>query len=81
MKELDCIFIVYGKTVNNDFSNIKSLKTKVIPNIGDTIVAFGERLKVIDRYIDYTQVEKYDLDDPGRGGEGCYIFVEKKLKF
>lgn len=76
MKELDCIFIVYGKTANHDFSNIKSLNTKVIPNIGDTIVAFGERLKVIDRYIDYTQVEIYDLDDPGRGGEYCYVMVK-----
>lgn len=54
MKELDCIFIVYGKTVNSDFSNIKVLKTKVIPNIGDTICVFGERLKVINRLIDYT---------------------------
>lgn len=77
MKELDCIFLVYGTSVNSDFSNIKSLKTKVIPNINDTIVAFGKRLKVIDRYIDYTQVEKYnDLDDSGRGGECVYLFVK-----
>ena len=76
MKELDCIFLVYGTSVNSDFSNIKSLKTKVIPNIGDTIVVFGKRLKVIDRCFDYTQVEKYDIDDSGRGGECVYLFVK-----
>lgn len=81
MKELEHIFIIYGKTANNDFSNIRSVTTKVIPNIGDTICVFGERLKVINRLIDYTQVEKYtELDHPDRGGESVYVFVEKMLR-
>lgn len=74
---LKCFFIVYGKHINNNFDNVKSISTRVIPNIGETIIAFDGRLKVNDKVITYKHVENYELDDPNRGGEMVYVFVDK----
>ena len=75
MKELDCIFVVFGE-MKADFSNIKSIETKVIPNIGESIVVNKQRWKVTDKVINYRNVENYSYEDEGRGGELCYIFVK-----
>lgn len=80
MKELDCIFIVFGSKCNEDWSNYRSLATKVIPNIGDEIRIDSKWWKVIRKMIDYTQVDCYtEIDDPGRGGEIVTIFVEQQF--
>lgn len=36
--KVNCIFVVFGNTLAEDFSNMKSISTRIIPNIGDTIV-------------------------------------------
>jgi hypothetical protein len=38
MKNLNCIFIVFGKQINKEFDNLKTINTKVIPNVGDILV-------------------------------------------
>jgi hypothetical protein len=70
------IFIVFGNKANSDFSNIRSLATKVIPQVGDKIYFDKKHLKVTGRMINYSQVEDYDLGDADRGSEMIYIFVE-----
>jgi hypothetical protein len=70
------IFIVFGNKANSDLSNIKSLSTKVIPQVGDNIYFDKKHLTVTGRMINYSQVEDYDLGDPDRGSEMIYIFVE-----
>lgn len=73
---MNVIFIVFGNKANSDLSNIRSLATKVIPQVGDKIYFDKKHLKVTGRMIDYSQVEDYDLDNPHRGSEIIYIFVE-----
>lgn len=72
----NCIFIVIGDQVNEYFSNVKSITTKVVPNIGESIV-FGKRTyRVRDKKISYTSVEDFDdIDDINRGKEVIWIFV------
>ena len=77
MKYLDNIFIVFGKEMKEDFSNIKTINTRIIPNTGDNIALKDGIYKVLSRTIDYRQVQDYTKDDSGRGGEYIYIFVEK----
>lgn len=73
---MDSIFIVFGKEIKKDFSNVQVLKTKQIPNIGECFAIKGGVFRVIDKMIDYRQVEDYDIDkDDGRGGEIIYIYV------
>ena len=71
----NCIFIVFGKEVNNNLSNVKSIATKVVPNIGETITMQRELYRVIDKNINYSSVEDYDIDEEGRGKETIWIFV------
>ena len=70
-----CIFIVFGGKIEKDFSNVKSIDTKVVPNIGDEIALKSGWYKVKRKLINYTQVEEYDLDSSERGGESIYIFI------
>lgn len=75
---MDSIFIVFGNNVNSDFSNVKSLTTRIIPNKDEKFVFDRKKYLVIDKIIDYTQVEHYNnIDDPERGQEIIYIFVER----
>lgn len=79
IKTVDGYFLVLGNSVNKDYSNIKVIKTTVIPNVGD-IIAFKNKVvrKVTGKMINYTQVEDYnELDDPDRGCEMIHIFTEK----
>lgn len=76
MKELNCIFIVFGTKIDKDLSNVRSINTTIIPIVGDCIFAFGKSREVIGRMIDYRNVEDYRLDDEGRGGEYVYIYVK-----
>ena len=69
------IFIVFGEEVAKDFSNIKSIQTKVIPNIGEEIIFEGILYKVHRKVINYKHVEDYDLKDKDRGKEMICIFV------
>jgi len=77
MKKLDCIFVVFGKFIEKDLSNIQTINTKVIPNKGDVITFGNRRFEVINRVIDYSQVYGYNRDSKERGGEGIYIFVKE----
>ena len=61
--------------IEKDFSNVKSIDTKVVPNIGEEISLKSGWYKVKRKLINYTQVEGYDLDSSERGGESIYIFV------
>lgn len=70
-----CITLVFGNFINKDFSNVKSIDTKIIPNIGEEINTKEGVLKVKRKVIDYKNVEDYDLDSLERGGEFIYIFV------
>lgn len=70
-----CIFIVEGNYLKEDLSNMKVISTKVVPNIGERIVFRGETRKVVDKVINYSQVESYDLKDLDRGKEMIYIFI------
>jgi len=73
----DCIFIVFGAIINKDFSNVKSIATKVVPNIGESILFEKISYKVTDKNINYTSVEDFDdIDDPDRGKETIWIFVK-----
>ena len=57
MKYLDNIFIVFGKEMKKDFSNIKTIDTRIIPNTGDNIALKDGVYKVLSRTIDYRQVQ------------------------
>lgn len=69
------IFLVFGKEIKKDFSNVKSIDTKVIPNIGEEIVLKDGVYKVHRKLINYVNIQDYDLKEEGRGGEMIYIFV------
>ena len=69
------IFIVLCNKINIDLSNIKTIDTLVVPNIGENIVFNHLRLKVVDKLIDYSNVEDYNFEDSGRGAENIYLFV------
>jgi hypothetical protein len=72
----NCIFIVFGQFVERDFSNVKSVVTKVVPNIGERIFFEGYKYKVHDKLINYTSVEDFDdMEDSRRGKEVIWIFV------
>ena len=73
--KVKCIFIVFGDKIKKDFSNVKSIDTKVVPNIGEEISLKSGWYKVKRKLINYIQVEEYDLDSSERGGESIYIFV------
>lgn len=77
MKPLDCIFFVFGSVAAPDMSNIKSIETYLIPNTDDVIVLDEGIFVVTGRCINYKNVEKYDADDSGRGGELLYVFLKK----
>ena len=70
-----CIFIVFGKSIEEDFSNVSTIDTKIIPNVGEEIVLKSGWYKVKRKLINYINVQGYELDDKGRGGELIYIFV------
>ena len=71
----NCIFIVLGNTLKEDFSNVVTIDTKIIPNVGEEIY-FQKTSSVVKRkVINYAQVEDYDLDNPNRGKEVIYIFI------
>ncbi len=70
-----CIFIVFGDEVDVNFSNVKSIDTKVVPNIGEEINIKKGLFEVRRKVISYKNVEEHDLSSPERGGELIYIFV------
>ena len=73
----NCIFIVFGRVVNKDFSNVKSIITKVVPNIGESIIFEKILYRVTDKNINYTSVEDFDdINDVDRGKETIWIFVK-----
>lgn len=69
-------FVIFGKSIDKDGSNIKVVHTLVIPNVNDTIKINKHRYRVTDRIIDYSQVENHVLDSDERGKESIYIFLE-----
>lgn len=69
------IMVIFGDTINKDFSNVKTIDTKIIPNVGEEIVLKSGLYKVKRKLINYLNVEEYELDSPERGGEAIYIFV------
>lgn len=69
------IFVVFGDKIEKDFSNVKTINTKVIPSLGDEIRLVSGLYQVKRKLIDYYGVEGYELDNPDRGGERIYIFV------
>lgn len=70
-----CIFIVFGTNIKKDFSNVKTIDTKVVPNIGEEIYFDKNWHKVRRKLINYSQVENHDIDSPDRGKEMIYIFI------
>lgn len=70
-----CIMLVFGDKIEKDFSNVTSIATKIIPNVGEEITLKSGWYKVKRKLINYINVEEYELDDKGRGGELVYIFV------
>lgn len=70
-----CIMLVFGNEIAKDFSNVKSIDTKIIPNVGEEIVIAKGLFKVKRKIINYKNVEEYELDHPHRGGELIYIFI------
>ena len=77
MKTLTCIFLVFGNQINNDFSNVKAIDTKVIPNKDDFLALKEGVYLVTGRYINYKNVEDYTETSPDRGGELIYIYLER----
>lgn len=73
----NCIFLVFGNEVKKDFSNVKSITTKVVPNIGESIIIFKEQYTVVSKNINYSSVEDYDnLNDADRGKETIWIYLK-----
>ena len=70
-----CIFLVKGEVVLKDYSNVSTINTKIIPNIGESIVTKEGMHIVNNKVVDYRQVEGYTLEDEGRGQELIYIFI------
>jgi hypothetical protein len=80
MKELDHVFLVFGRLIEKDFSNVKSLTTKTIPNIGEVIRLKKGTFRVVEKLVDYRQVEDYnELEDVDRGGELVYLFLNELI--
>ena len=71
-------FIVFGKDVNKDFSNIKAIESLIIPNIGETIIYGNNHYKINNKIISYNEVQDYELNQEGRGGEMIWVFVDPK---
>lgn len=71
----NCIFNVNGVSINKDFTNVSSIETLVVPNIGDEIYFNNQVFKVHKRLISYKMVEDYELTSNERGREMIYIFV------
>ncbi len=69
------IMLVFGNEIDNDFSNVKSIDTKIVPNVGEEIAINKGLFKVKRKVINYKNVEDYDLDSSERGGEKIYIFI------
>lgn len=72
------IFVVFGEEIDKEFSNIKTIDTKVVPNIGEQIAISRTAYKVVNKLIDYSSVEDYELKDVDRGRERIYIFVKNR---
>lgn len=70
-----CITLVFGNEIDKDFSNVKTIDTKIVPNVGEEIMIKQGLFKVKRKIINYKNVEDYDLDSSERGGEMIYIFV------
>ncbi len=70
-----CIMLVFGNEIDKDFSNITSIDTKIIPNVGEEISIKKGLFKVKRKVINYRNVEDYDFDNSERGGELIYIFI------
>lgn len=78
MKNIDCFFMIKGSSINDDYSNISTIKTTLIPNEGSWIQLKEGIFKVRKIVYNYMQVENYDeLNDPDRGGELIYVFVDE----
>ena len=76
MKQATSFFVVFGDKPNEDFSNVRVINSLIIPQIGNTIRCFDKVLRVVGVLIDYKNVDKYEGDDPKRGGEYVYILTE-----
>lgn len=76
MEQATSFFVVFGDKLNEDFSNVRVINSLIIPQIGNTIRCFDEALRVVGVFIDYDNVDKYEKDDPERGGEYVYILTE-----
>lgn len=70
-----CIFLVFGQEVDKDLSNLKTINTKVVPNVGEEIIFRGGLYKVKRKVINYSQVENHAIDSDERGKEMIYIFI------
>lgn len=77
MEQASSFFVVFGDKPNEDFSNLKVIDSLIIPQIGNKIRCFNKKLKVVDVFIDYKNVDNYRGDDPGRGGEQIYVFTKE----
>jgi hypothetical protein len=69
-----CIFIVFGNSLNKDLSNVQTINTDIIPNVGERIYLKSGGYLIKDKIINYSQVEHYGIDDPNRGG-GNDLFI------
>ena len=76
MEQATSFFVIFGDKPNEDFSNVRVINSLIIPQIGNTIRCFNKVLRVVDVFIDYKNVDKYEGDDPKRGGEYVYILTE-----
>lgn len=70
-----CIMLVFGNEIDKDLSNVKSIYTMIVPNLGEEIIISQGLFKVKRKVIHYKNVEDYDLDSPERGEEVIYIFI------
>lgn len=63
--------VINGKLDHNFFSSL-------VPNIGDSIKTTRmQRVMVVtSKLIDYQQIDQYQPDDPGRGGEAVFLNVK-----
>lgn len=76
MEQATSFFVVFGDKPNEDFSNVRVINSLIIPQIGYKIRCFDKVLRVVDVFIDYKNVDKYEKDDPKRGGECVYILTK-----
>lgn len=75
--KVSSIFVIFDDVIAEDFSNMQTINTRVIPNIGDTIRVRSNNYLVTNRVIVYSHVEGYELNDPDRGSEVIFIYVKK----